>query len=552
MLGKFGVGCCCDPLCLWRNDSPWTSYPFIEWYQEHAGYKRYKLGTDNKYTVVENRYIDAGMTQVYRFDQWMELLEFDSAIEPSDSDYYAVTKEQIIADLTSMREEFANRHYDEVPLYFVYLFVVEHNGFTRQPRQYLLPVHANMELKPDFSSLFTQAIANSRMPGLTGTVTRPTYYDFFALIITVSTKDNGTRLWLTWDDRCIAELCTRIVSWNQSIYQANTNVHVGHKSFERVDNVSKTWDTRHGTYPAYNGWPFEPIKGVECSYRATIRFNPVYSGICFQHHVDPYGNESWIGPMITQDKLYLFDEFCRPQWSNIVAINNYSATGGGEPNGVAGHAEPAPVFEDIHGTIDGDDIWLPVNYGIYAAQFVGREYHIACTVQNFIIGGENRYTSISQETAQERAEDILDELERVAQAIIGTPIPPPPDIDYYSNIINCQGSACTKHLLYECSHDYLLDADQECGSRKIETTNLAASAVPCRYSTPTDRQWLKCTNCRVVECRSPVLPNIRDAVALHSRLPVDSTGKVIDNAGYLEIRSAFCNAQSCSAYKADE
>ena len=547
MIGKFGVGCCCDSFCLWSNPAPWSDAEFIDWYEDNANYKRYKLGSDNKYTIVDNQYLDAAHTQQFHFDNWMERLEFDSNIAPSDSNYFTVSQDQVLADLNSLCETFASRHYDNVPNKFIYLFVINHNGLTREPKQYLIPVHAGMERGTDFASLYLQAIANCKMPGPSGATTRATYYDFFALIVTVTTRENGTKLWLNWDNRCLADLCSRIVSWDQQITSGDSNELVGHKTYERVTNSSRTWNTVVGQYS------FIDAVGVECDYYATIRFNPIYSGICWQKQSDNYGNVSWFGPWIPDDKLQLFDKYCKPQWGGIIAINNYRATGiYYEPTPViVGQSEPAPHFDNLSGTIAGDSLWLPANYTIRIDHLAGHEYDIHCLVTNKIIDHDNRYTAISQAAAEERAEKILDEIEQAAQSILGTPIPPPPDVDYYSGAIRCEGSACTKQVLYRCDRDYRVNPEDECGSLAITTTNLAASAAPCKYAKKTNRKWLTCANCRTIECRSPILPKITDAVAVHTRLPVDKSGTVIADADYIEVRSAYCNSQSCSSFVAD-
>ncbi|MDD3585658.1 MAG: hypothetical protein PHQ75_00630 [Thermoguttaceae bacterium] len=552
MIGKFGVGCCCDPFCLWRNPSPWTNYTFIDWYNGHVGYKRYKLGADEKYSVVDNRYLDEGMTEQYHFDNWMELLEYDSAIEPSDSDYFAVTREQIETDLYSVQEAFASRHYDEVPLYFVYLFVIDHSVWTRQPRQYLIPVHEDMTLGNDFASLFGQAIAKSKMPGISGTMTRPTYYDFFAMIMSVTTSDYDKKLLLTWDDRCIAELCSRIVSTKQGLFSdAVCKVHVGHCTYNRVGTHNKTWLPRYGKRPYYNGWPDGRIKGVECTYSLGVHFDPSCSGIAFTPIVDPYsGTTSFDGPRIPADKLYLFDDFCRPSGNDIVEIYDYYAEGVFLESVQASEQGHGPVSDVITGVIPASSVCGEAHYRLVIDSHNG--FRVAGNlILSFVTNDENNDKVLSDAEAEARAEEIFSELDRIAQPVVDS-YPTPPDVDYYATRVNCEGLVCKKHTLYECYSDYLLNtgptAGNECGSLKITSNNLVASAIQCQYATATNRRWLKCTNCRVVECRSPVLPGIDDTVAAHMRIPTASNGKVLTNAGYIEVRSAFCNAQSCSAY----
>lgn len=79
----------------------------------------------------------------------------------------------------------------------------------------------------------------------------------------------------------------------------------------------------------------------------------------------------------------------------------------------------------------------------------------------------------------------------------------------------------------------------------------------CKWAVPTDAGWLTCTSCKVNQCWSPTLPPSTDQVAHHMRYPVDSLGQPITDAGYVEVRNAYCAPGKCSkflvpSYKKDE
>lgn len=66
----------------------------------------------------------------------------------------------------------------------------------------------------------------------------------------------------------------------------------------------------------------------------------------------------------------------------------------------------------------------------------------------------------------------------------------------------------------------------------------------CRYATITDRPWLPNVECTIVECRAPSLPPFSDPVALHLRL----TDNPEETEDYYEVRSNYCNRESCSLF----
>lgn len=72
--------------------------------------------------------------------------------------------------------------------------------------------------------------------------------------------------------------------------------------------------------------------------------------------------------------------------------------------------------------------------------------------------------------------------------------------------------------------------------------------IQCRYAVVTNRKWQPNMKCTIIECRCGKTPPATDLVSGHIRYPVID-GKVIRDAGYLEVRSKFCNSRFCSLFE---
>lgn len=96
-----------------------------------------------------------------------------------------------------------------------------------------------------------------------------------------------------------------------------------------------------------------------------------------------------------------------------------------------------------------------------------------------------------------------------------------------------------------------------CGKKcndKIKSNHVAIGGL-CRFAKPTNRPWLKsiARGCYITRCSHPSAVKSAGAIgasAIHTRLAAndDYFGDIIDNAGYINVRSCVCNERDCALW----